>query len=327
MTKFVEQHLYSALAFVVAVICIGVAFSLAAPQHAASAGTTVPVNGFAWSDTTGWISFNCATGGPNDTNICGTSDYGLVIDGSGNITGYAWSDNLGWISANPSDLSGCPSGPCTATINGSGVMSGWMRALSGEGSQTGGWDGWISLSGTSPSYGVTESNGQFSGYAWGGGTDVGWIDFEYASTTYDTCTPSTTYECTGTGNDTITQVVTNADCSVTDTNITACVAPSFCENSVSTCQYPQPIVNGALSALPALVTASSTATVSWNVSSVEHCTVTGSNGDSWSGLSGNQTTSPITSEVIYTLSCLEEDGVTNFTESATVGIVPKYEER
>lgn len=47
--------------------------------------------------------------------------------------------------------------------------------------QTGGWDGWISMSGTG--YGVTLdiTTGEFSGYAWGGSI-LGWIDFSNVTT-------------------------------------------------------------------------------------------------------------------------------------------------
>jgi hypothetical protein len=132
-------------------------------------GSTFPISGYAWSDTIGWISFN---GG----------SYGLSVDESGTISGYAWSDNIGWISANAADLVGCPSGTCTANMDGDGVMTGWLRALSGGTSQSGGWDGFISLSGTG--YGpVRQVDGSFAGYAWGD-TVVGWVNFSYASTNY-----------------------------------------------------------------------------------------------------------------------------------------------
>lgn len=38
------------------------------------------LGGYAWSDSTvgGWISFNCATGGPTANNICATSNYAVV---------------------------------------------------------------------------------------------------------------------------------------------------------------------------------------------------------------------------------------------------------
>ena len=68
------------------------------------------ITGWGWSDTIGWISFNCITDGSN----CATSAYGVTVTpgqelGSGNLnpairnadlSGYAWSPNIGWISFN-----------------------------------------------------------------------------------------------------------------------------------------------------------------------------------------------------------------------------------
>lgn len=127
------------------------------------------LNGYAWSDTIGWISWR------------GTG-YGISIDADGVMSGQGWSDNVGWVSADASDLSGCPSAPCQAYIDEDGVTRGWMRALSGGASQSGGWDGFISLSGTE--YGPTrQSDGSFSGYAWGDAV-IGWLSFAYTSTDF-----------------------------------------------------------------------------------------------------------------------------------------------
>src|SRR3989338_5679677 len=121
---------------------------------------TTSLSGYAWSDNIGWVSLS-------------GSGYGISADSNGKLSGYAWSDNIGWITANESELSGCPQNPCRAKINGN-AFSGWLRALANGG----GWDGWISLSGNSPSYGVTQnqSTAALSGYAWGS-TVVGWLDF------------------------------------------------------------------------------------------------------------------------------------------------------
>jgi type II secretory pathway pseudopilin PulG len=54
-----------------------------------------------WSETYGWISFSCTTGGSNGENICATSNYKVTINPStGEWDGYAWSENIGWISFN-----------------------------------------------------------------------------------------------------------------------------------------------------------------------------------------------------------------------------------
>jgi len=51
--------------------------------------------GWAWTSTTGWISFNCL-----DTDQCdtGQSQYGVSYDPTANkFEGWAWSTNVGWI--------------------------------------------------------------------------------------------------------------------------------------------------------------------------------------------------------------------------------------
>jgi hypothetical protein len=164
------------------------------PETVSANLTTDNLSGWAWSGYddgngnkvgVGWISFNCVS----DPDC--TADYGVRINetnrfpgGIGLMSGYAWSPNIGWISFEPADLTGCPSGTCTAQMNWvpggtGGTLSGWARALSGISSGSGGWDGWIKLSSTvgEPNYGVQLSGNKFSGYAWGGSTNVGWIDW------------------------------------------------------------------------------------------------------------------------------------------------------
>ncbi len=63
--------------------------------------STNEVEGYAWSDTIGWTSFNCKTGGEGGTNNCGTSNYKVTINpATGEWDGYAWNSNIGWISFN-----------------------------------------------------------------------------------------------------------------------------------------------------------------------------------------------------------------------------------
>lgn len=163
----------------------------------ASASSADNLSGWAWSGYTdadgnlvgvGWISFNntdCDTDGNNyiDTGACGGNNtttlvlnYGVRISpltGTGYFSGYAWSSNIGWISFNSGETASCGGG---AQIDwATGVVTGWAKALAANGS--GNWDGCISLSGSSPSYGVTLSGRNFSGYAWGGDQVVGWIDW------------------------------------------------------------------------------------------------------------------------------------------------------
>jgi len=136
--------------------------------------------GEAWSDGAGWIRFRCPTVGSG-------VDYGVDYNQTtGALSGYAWSDGLGWISFNSSDLTGCPSGTCTATVDlQNGVFSGWARTLSAVGQpleKTGGWQGWISLKGSNYGLGVLGgSPSQVTGYTWAN-SEVGWVSFNCSNT-------------------------------------------------------------------------------------------------------------------------------------------------
>ena len=280
------------------------------------------ITGYAWSDTIGWIDLNCA-----NTNSCGVRSFGLSVAQNGDISGYAWSDNIGWISADTSDLGGCPSGACRAKISGNNLQ-GWLRALAGGGSQSGGWDGWISLKGSG--YGPTVTGGNFSGYAWGSDV-VGWVDWSQAHTTFGQCAVS--YSCSG-------QTIQQTDVSCNVSNVTTCISPTFCSAGSSVCLYPQVeyAPDGHLAVRPAIVHAFLTAHVRWNVSNVSSCTVTGTNGDTWTvaGNAGNDwtstsgspgmVTSPVTAPVTYTLTCTGLDGQQTTPESATVSVIPIFEE-
>jgi hypothetical protein len=137
----------------------------------ASGCSATNVQGYAWSDNIGWISFSCL----NEYEVGAGVDYGVNLNKStGILTGQAWSDSVGWISFDSADLAGCPSGTCEAKIS-SGSASGWAKVVSE--------DEWISLSGTiegsAEEYGVEFTHPDFSGYAWGDET-AGWISFNCA---------------------------------------------------------------------------------------------------------------------------------------------------
>lgn len=119
---------------------------------------TIPLSGYAWSETIGWVHFQSS----------GSPAYGVLVDSSsGAMSGYAWSENLGWLSFNGSETGSCGS---AANLNiQSGVMDGWAKWLSsGE---------CVHLKGSN--YGVTynSNNNEFSGYAWGE-TDTGWMHWK-----------------------------------------------------------------------------------------------------------------------------------------------------
>ena len=161
--------------FLLSLLLIGVVTILffAVPKKTL-ADSTKNLTGFAWSDITGWISFNNSSTGDSIS-------YGVDYSTStGYLTGYAWSSSLGWIEFG--GLSGFPTGSGTTADNAkinsvTGSMTGWARVLSYDSN----WDGWISLSGTTLSgtpYGVNYSlvNGNTTGWAWGS-DNLGWISF------------------------------------------------------------------------------------------------------------------------------------------------------
>ncbi len=196
------------LLFVVLSIAFISSFLVATP---ALAGTEHNVYGWAWSSNVGWISFNnCAN--PTVPNSCSGINYGVSIatstTGGGKITGYAWSPTIGWIRFGGLDpyASGGDKLPTTtnnarsdAFLLSNNQVTGWARACevyasgcSGtlkskavDGSDLGGWDGWISLKGY-PGYGITKSalstsgtltTSALRGFAWGA-LNLGWIKFD-----------------------------------------------------------------------------------------------------------------------------------------------------
>lgn len=74
---------------------------------------------------------------------------------------------------------------------------------------------------------------------------------------------------------------------------------------------------------PPLVKSGDKANVNWQVTSVRSCEVHGNNGDSWSGSSGAQLSSPITAQTIYTLTCIGLDDST-ISRTGTVNILPVF---
>ncbi len=88
---------------------------------------------------------------------------------------------------------------------------------------------------------------------------------------------------------------------------------------------------GHLQVFPPLVRSGNTVQVYWDVANAQSCSVTGTNGDSWTGLfsgTSGQTSSPIIEQTIYTLSCESLSGASpaSVTESKTVNVVPVFQE-
>lgn len=173
--------------------------------------TGTPLCGFAWGGTSegtgmgvGWVSFNSKDCDTDDNGTISSAEasahvgcvegptarHGVTVASNGALNGYAWSSNIGWIKFG--GLTGnAPTGAAVqnAVLTGT-QLSGWARACAGTEngdcstmtSRTDGWDGWISLRGSSPAYGVNfnDTTDKFSGYSWGGPV-VGWLNWAAAS--------------------------------------------------------------------------------------------------------------------------------------------------
>lgn len=170
------------------------------PVHASAQDN---VNGWAWSDTVGWISMNCT----NEPVPCSASDYGVNLEAKpgfgdrADISGWAWSDPMGWI---------CFGMTCSGTTpDGQLPYAEYRSSFNGKDDQFYGWaqvlnlgsEGWISLNCEnmneclSSNYHVVLNDllGTFTKeavndhWAWSGnddGTGIGWIDFSGVSTSW-----------------------------------------------------------------------------------------------------------------------------------------------
>ncbi|MDB5238649.1 MAG: hypothetical protein JWM46_919 [Candidatus Kaiserbacteria bacterium] len=88
---------------------------------------------------------------------------------------------------------------------------------------------------------------------------------------------------------------------------------------------------GHLQVKPTLLRNGDTTQVYWNVINATGCTVTGDNGDSWSGASSGaagQTSAAITGLTRFTLTCASIPGATppSVTESTSVKVIPSFQE-
>jgi hypothetical protein len=130
------------------------------------------------SSSVGDISLDCATTRIGD--ICGTSNYQVTNDGSGNLSGWAWNDEYGWISFDCSNGgTGCGASSYQVVIDPDGDFSNYA------------WNdivGWISFncdqsySGGGNTCGTSNYKVQSTWIPAGATSTSGYVD----STTYDT---------------------------------------------------------------------------------------------------------------------------------------------
>lgn len=138
--------------------------------------------------------------------------------------------------------------------------------------------------------------------------------------------------CTSTGGVGL-QCSTSYYCQGSDLYYRELVSNSCQNQFVQTCQYGcsggscllAPAPQAILNASPILVQRGNTTIVHWEASNVSSCTVTGTNGDSWGGFSGTQTTSVINVQTTYTLRCTGLDG-SALEVTRVVNILPVYQE-
>lgn len=90
------------------------------------------------------------------------------------------------------------------------------------------------------------------------------------------------------------------------------------------CLAPPP-PSGSIRAVPSLVRKEDRTQISWSAANVSSCSVSGNNGDSWTGASGSQFSSAIIAQTVYTLSCTGLDGST-FVQSTIVNLIPIFQE-
>jgi len=94
------------------------------------------------------------------------------------------------------------------------------------------------------------------------------------------------------------------------------------------CVVPSPSI-ASWSVHPILVRQGTSVQVSWQTQNVQGCTVSGTNGDSWTTNSGTQTSSPIEEQTIYTITCQGYPGSSpaSVSQYTTVNIVPQFQEQ
>ncbi len=219
--SFSKGFTQARLIFSVGLVTLMLVFGIISYDHqigTVTADTQPNMSGWAWSDNIGWISFSYLNGMPGPqygVSVAGPLDTGHL---TGLLSGYAWSDNIGWISFSCATGGDCFTGSGDTYPTGGGtqpvpaqitdnIMKGWVRACSvfapnpdgltkckgtlKSDDARGGWDGWISLSGENPHYGVvyipnnvapgTGTFGSFTDptktFAWGD-TNLGWISFQ-----------------------------------------------------------------------------------------------------------------------------------------------------
>ncbi len=82
------------------------------------------LSGYIWAENVGWINLSCLT-----NTSCGTVDYRVMNDGSGNLDGFGWGENIGWVNFNPATGGGVEIDDTTGEFSGDAWSEnvGWIR--------------------------------------------------------------------------------------------------------------------------------------------------------------------------------------------------------
>jgi len=321
-----ESHFWI-LPFIVAAVLLFLGAS-----GSIGASSTASLSGFAWSGNTGWISFNCA-----NTGNCATSNYVVSMDqDTGFLSGYALSDNIGWIVNDAGtafqgyawgadvmgwiDMSGVLLGDSTPTlVNGKcgSADGGTFGATPNIGLCETGIE--TAVSGTGPwAWACSGINGGISKTCSAnksGGTDV----------CPDDAGVQTSLPCPGSGTDL---------CLNLDGPQTSVPAGRIRTGAGECVGVDTPAIEEKVwKIFPLLVRKGERTNIYWDVSHATSCTVSGTNGDEWSGNSSGdagsigKTSSEITARTTYTLKCKDLSNIETTYRPISVNVIPSFQEK
>ena len=116
----------------------------------------------------------CTTPTPGIINFKPTGVNPVTIDSVTGLSGMIWGNELGWINLNPTGAGVVFADSTTGVLTGKA----WSQV-----------SGWINFALTGQEVKIDPLTGQFSGWAWTGGLNGGWIKFDCSSN--DTCISTT----------------------------------------------------------------------------------------------------------------------------------------
>ncbi|MDO8600019.1 MAG: hypothetical protein Q7R73_00150 [bacterium] len=314
-------------------------------------GSKAELQGYAWSESVGWISFNPQGPYPPSNNVGLVPGHPVQLDkATGKVTGWARScavfqsgcsgslrDNLerggwdGWVGFGDSAQAGSAYGGVVVTSSGNCVYQGWGW---------GGWDeasksdpiGWLKMN---PSRGVGV-RGSGDACLPGTGTNLPVVNLtanpltvnsgsastlSWTVTNATSCTASDGWfgskNITG-GSETTGPLSATTKYTLTCSNTNG-QTPSSVTVTVGTGTAP----TVTLSASPTSISSGGSSTLSWTVSNASSCTASGG----WTGAKNavagthTQSTGPLTATTGFTITCTNATGSAQAQASATVTVL------